>query len=153
MNVTRDVIADLLPVYLAGEASADTRTLIEEYLRAHPDLAGDLRERTERTAELLSANEVSLSAGHEKSTLERIRRFNRKRTYLLALALACTLVPLSFAFVDGQVNWIMLRDQPKTAVSFWIAATVCWSAYYLTGRRLRTQGAARGVNDPADGSA
>ena len=32
MNVTREVILDLLPVYLAGEASPATRALIEEYM-------------------------------------------------------------------------------------------------------------------------
>ena len=32
MNVTREVINDLWPIYAAGEASADTRALIEEFL-------------------------------------------------------------------------------------------------------------------------
>ena len=137
MNVTRDVIHDLLPVYLAGEASADTRALVEEYLRAHPEVAADGRAEVERSVQLLSASAVSLAPDHEKSTLERIRRFNRNRTYLLALAIACTLVPLSFAFVDGHVNWIMLRDQPRAAVYFWIAALGGWTGYYLMGRRLR----------------
>ena len=31
MNVTREVIYDLLPAYFAGEASADTRALVEEF--------------------------------------------------------------------------------------------------------------------------
>jgi len=137
MNVTRDVIHDLLPVYLAGEASADTRALVEDYLRAHPDLAVDGRE-TDRSMQLLSASGMSPAPDHEKSTLERIRRFNRNRTYLLAIAIACTLVPLSFAFVDGRVNWIMLRDQPRAAMYFGIAALCGWTAYYLMGRRLRT---------------
>ena len=138
MNVTRDVIADLIPVYLAGEASADTRTLIEEYLRAHPQFAADLHAQAERSAELLSPGELPLAPDHEKSTLERIRRFNRNRTFLLAIAIACTLLPLSFAFIDGRVNWIMLRDSPNAALGFWIAALACWMGYYLMGRRLRT---------------
>ena len=34
MNVTRDVVRDLLdPSHLAGDASADTRALVEERLR------------------------------------------------------------------------------------------------------------------------
>ena len=36
MNISPDVISDLLPLYLAGEASAGTRALLEEYLREHP---------------------------------------------------------------------------------------------------------------------
>ena len=39
MEVTKDVILDLLPLYSADEASADTRALVEEYLAAHPELA------------------------------------------------------------------------------------------------------------------
>ena len=31
MNVTKDVIQDLVVVYLAGDASADTRRLVEEF--------------------------------------------------------------------------------------------------------------------------
>jgi hypothetical protein len=32
---------------------------------------------------------------------------------------------------------MMLRDHPRMAALFWIAAAVCWLAYMLTGRRLR----------------
>jgi hypothetical protein len=39
MEVTRDVILDLLPLYLAGEASADAQALVKEYLEHDPDLA------------------------------------------------------------------------------------------------------------------
>ena len=46
MNVTRDVIVDLLPVYLAGEASGDSKPLIEEHLAGDAELAERLRKRT-----------------------------------------------------------------------------------------------------------
>jgi anti-sigma factor RsiW len=39
MNVSREVILDLLPLYLSDEASPDTRTLVEQQLAADPDLA------------------------------------------------------------------------------------------------------------------
>jgi hypothetical protein len=42
-NVTREVILDLLPVYLAGEASPATRTLVEEYLKQDAELAQRIR--------------------------------------------------------------------------------------------------------------
>ena len=38
MKITREVIVDLLPVYVSGEASPATRTLVEEYLSQYPDL-------------------------------------------------------------------------------------------------------------------
>ena len=37
MNITRDVMVDMLPVYFSGEASEDTKRLMEEYFRANPD--------------------------------------------------------------------------------------------------------------------
>ena len=43
MNVTREVILDLLPVYLAGEASPATRAFVEEYLKQDPELAQRIR--------------------------------------------------------------------------------------------------------------
>jgi hypothetical protein len=39
MEITKNVILDLLPLYLADEVSADTRALIEEYLETDPELA------------------------------------------------------------------------------------------------------------------
>lgn len=39
MAVTRDVILDLLPLYLSDEASSDSKTLVKEHLDNDPDLA------------------------------------------------------------------------------------------------------------------
>lgn len=38
MKITRDVILDLLPLYIAGEASTDTNSLVEKYLETDPEL-------------------------------------------------------------------------------------------------------------------
>ena len=39
MAVTRDVILDLLPLYLSEEASSDSKTLVEQHLDNDPELA------------------------------------------------------------------------------------------------------------------
>jgi hypothetical protein len=39
MKITRNVILDLLPLYLAGEVSADTRALVEKFLETDSELA------------------------------------------------------------------------------------------------------------------
>jgi predicted anti-sigma-YlaC factor YlaD len=139
MNISPDVISDLLPLYLAGEASAATRALVEEYLREHPAFAEQVREQVARSTRLLTAATPSASvlSDHEKATLERVRRFNRRRSYVLACSLALTMIPFSFAFVGDRVNWMMLRDNPREALFLWIAAAVCWMSYYVMGRRLR----------------
>jgi hypothetical protein len=38
-EITRDIILDLLPLYLAGEVSEDTSNLVKKYLAEHPELA------------------------------------------------------------------------------------------------------------------
>lgn len=39
MAVTREVILDLLPLYLSDEASTDSRALVKEHLDSDPELA------------------------------------------------------------------------------------------------------------------
>lgn len=39
MEITRNVILDLMPLYMANEVSADTRALIEKYMETDPELA------------------------------------------------------------------------------------------------------------------
>jgi hypothetical protein len=48
MEVTRDVILDLLPLYLSDEASPETQALVKEYLDQDPDLAQLARQWRER---------------------------------------------------------------------------------------------------------
>lgn len=54
MKISRDVILDLLPLYVANEASADTRALVEEYLATDPHTADMARElaRMEKAREI-----------------------------------------------------------------------------------------------------
>lgn len=43
-EVTKEVILDLLPLYLAGEVSAETSVLVRKYLEADPELAETAKE-------------------------------------------------------------------------------------------------------------
>ena len=38
MNITREIVKDLLPLYAAGEASEESRAAVEEWLRTDPEL-------------------------------------------------------------------------------------------------------------------
>jgi len=51
MTVTRDVILDLLPLYLSEEASSETRRLVKEHLDSDPDLARLAKQWKERLPE------------------------------------------------------------------------------------------------------
>ena len=45
-KITRNVILDLMPLYLAGEASQDTKELVEEYLETDKELAEMTKQST-----------------------------------------------------------------------------------------------------------
>ena len=38
MEITRDVILDLLPLYISNELSEDTRKLVEKYMETDPEI-------------------------------------------------------------------------------------------------------------------
>ena len=138
MKVTRDVIHDLLPVYTAGEASADTVVLVEEFLRSDPDLA--------RTVETLHANPladlaISLRPTQEKETLNMTKKLLRWRGILMGFAIFLTLLPLSFQFADGQITWTFLEEAPpKVTGLVCLGALACWSGFVYVRRRLQSTG-------------
>jgi anti-sigma factor RsiW len=39
MNVTRNVVLDLIPLYAANELSEDSRRIVEDFLKTDPELA------------------------------------------------------------------------------------------------------------------
>ena len=47
MDITRNVILDLLPLYLADEVSADTRALVDKYLESDPQLSNLAKQSAE----------------------------------------------------------------------------------------------------------
>ena len=138
MNITTNVIHDLLPVYLSGEASPDTVALVDDFLRRDPVLAGAVD--TMRTGALPNLS-AALPPTREKETLDRTRRLLRWRGILLALATFLTLLPLSFRFDDNRITWTFLGDAPPSAAAFVaVAALASWVAFLSVRRRLHSTG-------------
>jgi len=140
MNITRDVINDLLPAYLYGDVSADTRVLVEQFLQQDPEFARSVVRRTHDDAEQLKGADMTLSPDHEMRTLTRTKAMLARRKWFFAMALAFSLVPVSFAFDGGRITWMMIRDVPQMAVTYWAVALVFWMALFVTNRRLRASG-------------
>lgn len=129
MKVTREVIVDLFPVYLSGEASADTKALVEGYLKQDPELAVQLRTQwSEAAASLPVPPELELRS------LRRTRRLLAVRSWLMALAISLSLLPFSFQTGTGGFRFLLLEDQPGLAMTFLSAASFCWLAWFLLGR-------------------
>jgi anti-sigma factor RsiW len=99
MNVTREVIYDLLPGYFAGEASADTRALVDEFFATDPEFG-------RMAARFHSAAEQSRGAGRTGADRER-EAFNQARSRLglrqAAIGWACgALLAFFLALVTGN---------------------------------------------------
>ena len=138
MNVTQNVIQDLLPAYVAGEASADTVALVEEFLRGDPELA--------RTAEALRSSSlpelpITLQPTKEREALTMTKQLLWWRGVLMGLAIFLTLMPLSFRFDHGQITWRFLQEMPLPAAALvGLGALSAWAGFLYLRRRLRGTG-------------
>jgi hypothetical protein len=138
MNVTRDVVKDLVALCLANEASADTRLLVEEYLAADPALAREVE--AARAEDLRMPPAPALSAEDEKLTLDRTRQLLKNRTSTLVIAILFTALPLAFAFDEHGITFLLIRDAPVIGASWWLTALVMWVWHARIRQRLRVSG-------------
>ena len=82
MEITRNVILDLLPLYSANEVSADTRTLVEKYLKTDAELANVAKQL--EAMEKPRSIPVPISQDDEMKAYRKARRQNLLHTILLA---------------------------------------------------------------------
>ena len=136
MNVTKDVIQDLVVIYLSGEASPDTRRLVEEYL------AGD-REMAERVkaSQSLAIPLATPPPDLERRALDQTRRLLARKNTMLWLAMLMSYIPISFSFSSGDssVHFLFL-DKPVQGLFFIALAIVFWTFFVITCRRLHATG-------------
>lgn len=130
MNITRNVVTDLLPVYFAGEASGDTKVLVEDYFRQDPDFERVARSAATPLETLRGAAPLRPEAEREKRDLESIRCGLQRRKWLFAAAVFSTLAPLAFVFKNGHIAWMMARDAPWDAAFYWSIGAFLWFHYF-----------------------
>jgi hypothetical protein len=142
VELTRNIIQDLLPLYVAGAVSAETRAAVEEFVSRDATLAAEVEQMKSDSLKqvLTGGTNMSLPQDHETQTLARTRSTIAQRSWNLGLAIAFTLFPLSFIFEKGHIQWLMLRDTPSMAMASWVAALGFWVGYIIHNRRLRTSG-------------
>jgi anti-sigma factor RsiW len=134
MNVTNDIINDLIPLYVANECSADTRALVEEYLQRNPQRAEEVR----RIMHTSFPDAASPAKGlDEMRAFREARRRLRRRSWLMAFAIFFSLAPFSFFAADGR-TWWLLRDAPGSALVYAGLAAVSWILYAVARRRSRS---------------
>ena len=135
MNITDDVIRDLLPLVQAGEASAETRALVEAYLASHPALA----EEAKRAEAWVLPKTAALHDG-ERAALRRTKRLLSRRTWSMAMGFLLTGLPLSFKASSDSFEFLLLPGHPWMAGISLAAGLVAWIVYLRTTRALRPAG-------------
>lgn len=103
MEITRNVILDLLPLYMADEVSADTRTLVEKYLESDPELAAIAK----RTAiDLPGDIPIPLHKEDKMKAYLEVKRLMFRRTVILAITISVTILCV-LAFL-GIIAYVFL---------------------------------------------
>lgn len=132
MNPTRDLITDLLPAYFSGEASADTRALVEEYFAQDPEF--------ERMARRLAAGLNTLKSAApadpqdlEKRALMRTRAELRGKNISLGMVLAGILAIVFLAANDGTRHSAGMTNYPLMVLA-------CVAILAILARRTRRTG-------------
>lgn len=134
MTITRDIVQDLLAVYLAGDASPDTRSLVEDWLNKDRDLARQV-EAARRELPSVALPERSVEMRALTGTKRRLRR----KGILLGMAIWVTALPLTVRFNSEGFQGLMITDWPERAIVLSMAA-VLWALYARVSRGLRVSG-------------
>lgn len=135
MQVTRDVITDLLPVYLSGEASADTLALVDAFLAQDAEFARLVQ--AQATFNLPKLEDVSTQQEEEMRTLHMTQALLRRRSLFMALAILFSGMTVAFTFGPEGVRWIW-ADAPFMSLIMAALGLVGWAGYTITQRRLRS---------------
>jgi len=100
---TRDVVVDLWPLYVSGEASADTRALVEDFLEREPELGERLRGAV---AADLAPPALALPVDHERATLLRTQKRRARQSMIVnSLALLVSAAMTAWYVWDVVPRW------------------------------------------------
>jgi hypothetical protein len=132
MNISKDIINDLLPLYFSEDCSAATKQLVDEYLKSNPDF--------EKRVEMLNKNPIpndipqTLQEADEINSLLKTRRLLKARGIFLGFAIFFSLVPFSFV-VSDEYSFFMLLDAPLSALFLAICSIPLWIGYFIVKRK------------------
>jgi hypothetical protein len=142
MNVTREVISDLWTLYSSGEASADTRALVDAFLQQDPEFAALLKGRGEEA--LLRYDVSGLPPDREAQALRKTKRLLHGWDWLLFMAMLFS--GFAFGRIVSDTSWdvspVNFIVMATIAVAFWIAffTRLVWvrkSVYHRSAERLQ----------------
>ena len=138
MNITREVMTDLLPVYFSGEASEDTKQLVEIYFRENPDFERIARRAAMPLEQLRRTAPVAAEAEREKCDLQWARKEFFRRRVVFGVALFFTCAPLMTVYRNERVDWTTFLNDPWLLALFWCVAGLFWFQYVARQSRRTT---------------
>jgi hypothetical protein len=140
VELPREVIADLLPLYAAGEASPPTIALVEEYLKHDDELRAQVQSdslgQVEKARLLASAPSPDVAL----RSLRRTRALLRWQRLTYGWALAFSVASLSgVGFLQNgyPAFHFFIRDYPHIFVPCVSIAVSLWANYIYFRWRLR----------------
>ncbi len=133
MKITADVISDLWPLYSAGEATPDTRALVDEFLAANPGVADTLRQQFD-----LPAVDTRIPPDAEARALAQTRDRISGGGWLhgtrIVAIVATVLAIVRFGTDDAETMW----GRAFTAAAAWIVYVVSLQLARRTALRAAT---------------
>lgn len=100
MNITRNVILDLIPLYAANELSEDSRRIVEDFLKTDPGLAELVKK--------MAANGLRGTPPAAPSRDTELRAFAQTKKIMLVRNAIWVLAVLLFAII-GLFFWGRVR--------------------------------------------
>jgi anti-sigma factor RsiW len=136
MNISRDVIIDLLPLYASGEASPATEELVRDYLARDPELARLARDHEAP----IGTSPAVRTPDFEAISFQRTRGRVVSQRWAFGLAWLFTAVTFSteIHIEAGHITSarLALADAPLLLGFVAAAAVISWLVYFnLRGRR------------------
>ena len=128
-RIPQHVILDLLPLYIEGEVSNETHSLIEEYLKQDPQLAKLVEQA--KIAPSLQEIPAPLKKENEMEALKKVKKLMIQHNVFLALAVILTLMM--------GISYIFLWDEPRGAAAPFVfggLAAFFWTAFFMVNRKI-----------------
>jgi hypothetical protein len=132
MNITKNIITDLLPIYYSEECSDDTKLLVEEYLQKNPEF----KQEAKHFSQIPLPKNIprSLNKEDEMKSLVKTRRLLKWRSYLMGFAIFFSCATFSFVYDQGNFHWIVLSSLNAT-LFYGTLGIGFWVAYFIARRR------------------
>ena len=103
MEITKNVILDLMPLYITDEVSEDTRALIEKYLKTDPELA-EMAKRS-AAAELPGDIPIPLTREEKLKVYIEAKRLMILRTFIKAAVVVFIVLSVLVTLAMSMLAW------------------------------------------------